>query len=107
LRLPLSLKLSPLTLTMIEWWRTRSSIATVSTRSQAKAFSLARLPRQCGVPSGQAAEPEFVAQVNHTLMQDGREGESRSSLAQLRTYRIHASHLPNSQFTRGVSRARL
>jgi hypothetical protein len=46
--------------------------------------SLARLPRQCGVPSGQAAEPEFFAQLNHTLMQDGCEGDSRSSLAQLR-----------------------
>jgi hypothetical protein len=34
---------SPLTLTMIEWWRIRSSIATVSTPSAAKAVS--QLPK--------------------------------------------------------------
>ena len=39
LRLSLSRKLSPLMLTIVEWWRTRSSIAAVSTVSPAKALS--------------------------------------------------------------------
>jgi hypothetical protein len=43
LRLSLSLKLSLLMLTMNEWCRTRSSIATVSTLSLAKAVS--QLPK--------------------------------------------------------------
>jgi len=34
-----SLKLSPVMLTMSEWWRMRSSIATLSTPSPAKALS--------------------------------------------------------------------
>jgi len=39
MRFCLSLKLSPLMLTMIEWCRMRSSIAAVSTLSPAKALS--------------------------------------------------------------------
>src|SRR5208283_3505357 len=41
--LVLESELSPLMLTMIEWWRMRSSIATVSTPSPAKAVS--QLPK--------------------------------------------------------------
>ena len=43
LRLSLSLKLSPSMLTMIEWWRIRLSIATVSTPSPANALSLPKV----------------------------------------------------------------
>ena len=49
MRLSLSLKLSPLILTIVEWCKMRSSIATVSMPSPAK--TLSQLPKTLGEES--------------------------------------------------------